>query len=293
MSRCPFAAWNPIRGYPGLTFVPGVPMRGVLHSTEVPGIYNPRADGSYFGGASPPHFTVDAAGVWQHVDTGLGSYALLNRSGGVETNREGCIQIEVMGRASEAPDWPLDVYRELAKLMRWIEADCGIDASYVDDGHASLDDWYWPDGRVRYRVGTEPWRISFTDWPSVNCWVGHQHCPENEHTDPGKVRLDLLFPAKSGGTPAPAQRFTDFQEEEMRQTLLNTGPPGYLLVAHPRWDPGFGRPPTIVSAIPNGLVGIRGPIGAHVEDNSVVLDIVMAGEDGQPVDPFDVHVVVA
>lgn len=274
VSRCPFASWNPIRGYPGLSFVQGVPMRGVLHSTEVIGFYRPRSDGSYFGGAAPPHFTVDANTIWQHIDTSLGAYALENRAGGVETNREGAIQIEVMGRAAEAPTWTEATYTNLARLMRWVEADCGIDAEYIDEGH-----YYPPENGIR--LGQEPWRISFADWPSVNCWVGHQHCPENSHGDPGKVRLDLLFPAKTG----------DFEEDAMAKVLLNTGPAGPWATAAPRWNPGFGRPPVFIAATPNGLVPLECPIGAHVEGNEVVLDVIMVDREGHVLAPFDVHVV--
>lgn len=285
MSRCPWAAWNPIRNHPGLPFVPGVPMRGVLHSTEVPGPYRPRADGSYFGGASPPHFTVDLETVWQHVDTSLGAYALENRSGGVETNRMGSIQIEVMGRASDAPFWSDGLYAQVARLMRWIEADTGVEARYIDEGHP-----YPVPAGVYY--GREPWRIGFADWLTVNCWVGHQHCPENSHGDPGAVRLDLLFPGKQGGQVPP--RFTDFEEADMRHTLV-TVPQGEapFYVSQPRWDPGYGRPPTIVAVTVNGLVGTRCPVGAHVEGNAVVIDALTADSNGNPIDGFDVHLVVA
>src|SRR6185503_261089 len=153
---CPFAAPNPVRGYPGFPFVPGVPMRGVLHSTEVKGRYFPRADGSYFGGASPPHFTVDGFTVWQHVDTGLASYAVENRPGGVETNREGCIQIEVMWQAADAPNITFDILANLSRLMRWIEAEHGIQARYIDEGH-----FYPPENGIR--LGSEPWRIPFSE----------------------------------------------------------------------------------------------------------------------------------
>src|SRR5215211_7280790 len=48
---------------------------------------------------SDPHFTVDATIKYQHLDTGMAARALRNRSGGVQTNRESAIQIEVVGFA--------------------------------------------------------------------------------------------------------------------------------------------------------------------------------------------------
>lgn len=194
MARAPFATWNPIRGCPGIPYIPGARKCGVLHSTEGGPIYTPRADGSYLGVFTPPQFTVGANGVFQHIDTSLASYAAVNLAGGVETNRYGCIQIEVCGRAAEAPDWPLEVYGNLALLMRWIELNEGVRPEPVDGFHS-----YPPEDGIRLD-GHEPWRISFADWPAFDGWCGHQHMPENKHGDPGKIRLDLLF-AKSKPVP--------------------------------------------------------------------------------------------
>jgi hypothetical protein len=194
VSRCPFATWNPILGKPGITYVEGARKRGVLHSTQGGYDYVPRADGSYLGVWTPPQITVARNGVFQHIDTDWASYAAVNLGGGVETNRYGCVQIEVCGMAQDAPDWPEDLYANLVRTMRWVEQEHGIRPAYIDEGHIVWDDWLWPDGRTRYPVGSEPWRISMTEWAAVDCWVGHCHVPENEHADPGKVRLDLLFP---------------------------------------------------------------------------------------------------
>src|SRR5215471_9696728 len=64
-----------------------------IHSTEgnsFPG---------YNSGQSAPHFTIDVRTneKRQHVSMGLAARALANPSGGVETNRAGVIQIEVIG----------------------------------------------------------------------------------------------------------------------------------------------------------------------------------------------------
>lgn len=194
MSRCPFAIWSPILGKPGIPYVEGARKRGVIHSTQGGYDYTPRPDGSYLGVWTPPQLTVARNGVFQHIDTDWASYAAVNLAGGVETNRYGCVQLEVCGKAEDAPDWPDETYANLARTLRWAEEEHGIRPAYIDEGHIVWDDWLWPDGRTRYSVGHEPWRIPMTAWADVDCWVGHCHVPENEHADPGKVRLDLLFP---------------------------------------------------------------------------------------------------
>ncbi|MDN5605812.1 MAG: hypothetical protein L0G59_10400, partial [Kocuria sp.] len=69
------------------------PDKILLHSTETgsfPG---------YGGGASAPHFTIDLRNgeVRQHSPMNRAARALRNASGGVQTNRDGVIQIEIIG----------------------------------------------------------------------------------------------------------------------------------------------------------------------------------------------------
>jgi len=106
----------------------------------------------------------------------------------VETNRQGALQIEVCGRAADAQTWPAETYVNLALTMRWLEHEHGIRAAPVDDFH-----YYPPEGGIRLD-GHEPWRMSFGTWNGFDGWCGHQHVPENNHGDPGKIRVDLLFP---------------------------------------------------------------------------------------------------
>lgn len=287
MPWCSFAAKSLIVGHPGISYI-DVPWRIVWHSTEVDGRYKPRADGSYFGGASPPHFTVDAEQVWQHIDTSVSSYALVHNGGTVETNRARAIQIEVMGRAAEAPDWDPAVYANMARLARWLEETHRVPATTVDEFH-----FYPPENGIRLN-GNEPWRFTPGDWLAFSGHCAHQHVPGNLHGDCGKLRLDLLFADEEKTDPTlPASPVHDYSEDTVKSTLIGTGTPNQFGVAAPRWNPGFGRPPVFVSAAPNGLVRLGSQIGAHVEGEEVVLDILMVDPAGIVIGPFDVHVSAA
>ena len=72
----------------------------VVHSTE--GTSFP----GYDGGSSAPHFTINVATGErrQHISMGEAARALMNASGGVETNRGGAIQIETIGTCDPSHD---------------------------------------------------------------------------------------------------------------------------------------------------------------------------------------------
>lgn len=184
------------RGNDAGSFLPG-PMRGVLHTTE--GSSASGAIAAYKANNSWPHFTVNREGlIWQHIPLNRASRALRNMAGGVETNRQGAIQIEVVGKASDTA-WPPPQVQALRFLMRWIEAQTGILPQAPEFGSSE-----------QYGL-KNPLEFSRVDWNHFNGWCGHQHVPENTHWDPGAIDIDQLFPEAFTMTPirvnAPAVAF--------------------------------------------------------------------------------------
>lgn len=171
-------------------FVPGYPMRGVIHTTE--GSTPHGAFSAYRNNNSWPHFTVSQDGiVYQHVPVNLASRSMKNAPGGVETNRGGAIQIEVVGKAAN-PNWPLAQVQAMLLLMRWLEKETGIRPvapAFHGGGAAAV----------------APYRFSPADWTTFNGWCGHQHVPENDHWDPGALVIANLLPTEATmpETPAP------------------------------------------------------------------------------------------
>src|SRR5215210_3512071 len=95
MARFPAAEWKPISGSSG-SFTGG-PFKIVHHTTE--GSSAAGAFSAFQSHRSDPHFTVDEQKIYQHIDTSMAARALKNPAGGVQTNRDSAIQIEVVGFA--------------------------------------------------------------------------------------------------------------------------------------------------------------------------------------------------
>lgn len=181
------------------SFVSGYAKKGILHTTE--GASATGAIGAYKTNNSWPHFTVDKDGkIYQHVGIDVASRSLQNASGGVETNRGGAIQIEVVAFAS-VPLWPVAQVNALKALMRWIEAQTGIKQ-------------YGPAFGSNNQAGLRnPLEFSNAFWKTFNGWCGHQHVPENTHWDPGAINLNSLVEKVyvPSSTPEPLPVPSGFQ----------------------------------------------------------------------------------
>jgi len=159
------------------------PFRGVLHTTQSRE-YNPSTT-EYYGHRNPPHFTLamktGGARVYQHYSIRVAARALKNPPGGVQTNRQSAIQIEIAWRAERIRFLPDSMYETLAELMRWIEEQTGIQK----EAPLFLDSNAYGNGSAA-RMGAE-------EWEAFNGWCGHQHVPENDHWDPGMIDIARLF----------------------------------------------------------------------------------------------------
>lgn len=166
----------------------GGPYKGVLHTTE--GASGPGAIAAFTTNNSWPHFMVDYVGkVWQFFDTNVAARALMNLAGGVQTNTDSAIQIEVVGFAGQPNSHPQAQMDALRALMRWIEGATGVKP--VGPGRAFASAY-----------GQTNLRFSNAQWDAFNGWCGHCHVPENDHWDPGAINLDALLPPPGSNIPA-------------------------------------------------------------------------------------------
>lgn len=170
------------QGSTGGTYV-DAPFRGVIHTTQSVD-YNPSTT-SYYGHSNPPHFTVarksGVARVYQHYSIRVAARALANLDGGVQTNRQCAIQIEIAWRAENIEALPQIMKDELRNLIRWISAEADIQREAPE----FVGDEAYGNG-----AGT---RMSAQEWNAYNGWCGHQHVPENEHWDPGPIDIAYLL----------------------------------------------------------------------------------------------------
>ena len=170
MAKCPFATWQLISGPVG-PFVSG-PFKIVHHTTE--GSSAAGAFSAFQANKSDPHFTVDSNKIYQHIDTALAARSLRNASGGVQTNKDSAIQIEVVGFAAHAKN--PNTLLNIARLCRWIEHTHGVVKK-------------WPNGipKTATSAGHDPGghNRNASNWDSISGHYGHCHVPENTHWDPG------------------------------------------------------------------------------------------------------------
>ncbi|MBB2671536.1 UNVERIFIED_ORG: lysozyme family protein/DNA/RNA endonuclease G (NUC1)/V8-like Glu-specific endopeptidase [Rhizobium esperanzae] len=177
MARYPGAEWMPISGSSG-SFTGG-PFKIVHHTTE--GSSAAGAFTAFRANRSDPHFTVDENKVYQHIDTNVAARALRNASGGVQTNRDSAIQIEVVGFAHRPKSKA--TLRNLGRLCRWIESKHGVPK-------------VWPNGQPKpAKNGKDPGghnRDAHT-WDTKGGHYGHSNVPENTHWDPAYTDDEVAF----------------------------------------------------------------------------------------------------
>lgn len=177
------SAWYPKakrldQGTTGGYYVGGPP-RAVLHTTET----------RSWAGAAYYHvqFMEVAPGVIeirQYRPFNRASRALRNLAGGVQTNRQGSVNINacVVGYARESATWSDAMYRALHEFALWAEAEWAIPRKeYVRTGGGECYGYY------------SPCRMSKSMWVSYNGWAAHQNVPENTHWDAGHVNWGKLL----------------------------------------------------------------------------------------------------
>lgn len=190
----------------------------VLHTTEgrtLPG---------YDGGGTAPNLTAvpDLAAKrlrWiQHFDIDRSSRALVNLSGGVETNTLNVCQVELVGTCDpsthrswgsaphiywpEAPDWAL---AEVAEFLRWMHANHGVPLS----GPAK-----WPAYPASYGSSGGQ-RMSGAAWTAFEGVCGHMHVPENVHGDPGAIDFSKLIALAKGSIQEDDVALTDAEIDKI------------------------------------------------------------------------------
>lgn len=133
--------------------------------------------------------------IVQMIGSDRAGRGLRNESGGVQTNREGavCVQVEVVAHAKE----PFTKYE-----MKGREAII----SYLRS--LGVPD-VWPGGPPPASPGTK--HVSNATWNSKGGHYGHSQTPENNHSDPGAIDIKKLLgaPSKPGEWPGVHFKLTD------------------------------------------------------------------------------------
>lgn len=191
----------------------------VWHTTEGNSLPN------YRGGLDAPQFTYDPRRhVWyQHAPVNVAGRALVDTPGGVTTNRQNVVQVEIIGtsgwatRRNSRRSYTLDeawyienlddqAIEDLAKFAAWMHTANGVPLTARGFGD-------WANGARRMTPG---------EWNTFYGHCGHQHVPENDHTDPGLLPiqriLDRALSLVNGTPEKPKSTPTEGDEMLLRRT---------------------------------------------------------------------------
>lgn len=147
----------------------------IWHTTEGSGLDG--ADTTLRSNGDEPHFLLDthSGKCIQYVALREFSKALRHPNGTPETNRAGCIQVELVGFARETPKWTDAQLRKIAGLA------CLIEHRVSVPRHA----------RAKFAYGAP--RLSAQVFPDAAGHLGHMHVPNNDHVDPGALNIQRVF----------------------------------------------------------------------------------------------------
>lgn len=183
-----FPRLNAAVGGTGLAFTG--PLRIVVHTTET--LSDPR--NWVPGWQYPSQVVADPKRRFaiQCADLNYAAKALYNEVGGVQTNTEGALQVEINWLSPDGsagrPDLTDDDYRWLARevfapICRFaIEYGSPIDHTKVT----------YPGVIANSARADAPQRMAWAVWNDWNGWCGHRDVPENDHWDAGLLDLHKL-----------------------------------------------------------------------------------------------------
>jgi len=194
MGRAPHDRW--VQGNDSGTYTSTVDKLG-LHTTEGGSIAG--AIAAYKANNSWPHTTVECrfGHTYErcgHLDLDVAARSFRNEAGGVQTNRDGVVQIEVVGFATRPSeiDWAWLGEHVVGPI-------CQLKGIPVQSSVV------WRPYPASYGEGASQ-RLSAAQWTAYQGVLGHQHVPENSHGDPGAIPiLVLLGAAKQAGGPIPKE----------------------------------------------------------------------------------------
>ncbi|MEX2267245.1 MAG: hypothetical protein WEA75_01025 [Acidimicrobiia bacterium] len=154
--------------------------------------------------------------------------ALANKAGGVQTNRENTIQVEMPGYAGSSHDWDKERLDNIAIDIVIPLQKAGYPIQLVAPKFVGLES-----GTIA--SPSAPQRMSYAAWAKFGGVCGHQHVPENDHWDPGRLDIERVLATARGTTPVK-------QEDNVRIVGISDGTyKGFNLLVEPFTDPATGK----------------------------------------------------
>lgn len=188
-ARYPKAAWRG-DGVSGGSYTSG-PFKLVIHTTETSGIPG------YVKGGSAPHITYypRTRSFVQHTTFLVAARSLVNQAGGIQTNRDSALQLEIVCYSQESvvdkypntgrvkvSELSAEQLADIREFILWACNEFGIE-------------YKWPEKQAfsYLQANRAGFRMSNAEWDAYNGVCGHQHVPENFHWDPGAINWLALM----------------------------------------------------------------------------------------------------
>jgi len=184
---------------PGYTQVVLGASGGPYDQTDNPKLCWHTTEGATLAGAEtafwsyPPHLGVDPSTGERHqyIPLDRRAYSL----GNSDAEDSYCIQVEVVGRADQSHTWSDDRLEWLAvNVVRPVADTVGVPA-------VALMFYGEGDGYILASPDS-PIRLSLADWDAYSGHVGHQHCPGDDHWDPGRLDLAAILAYAAADQPS-------------------------------------------------------------------------------------------
>ncbi len=194
VSRYPRASWkgDGVSAGPYL----GGPWKVVLHTTETAGMPG------YVGGKNAPHLTYDTRDrtFTQHTSLLTSARSLKNDPGGVTTNHDQAIQLEIICYSDESvaaqawyrlgvSDLSPDHLEDIHQFLLWCHVEFGVEMKWRGKQAYSYAEANAPG----FRFTQQEW----DDWDGI---CAHHDVPEgNKHWDTGALNWDAVIYGTEGG----------------------------------------------------------------------------------------------
>ena len=183
---------------PGYTVIELGPSGGPYDTHDNPKLVWHTTEGSSLAGAEtafapyPPHLGVDprTGEKHQYISLDRSAYSL----GHSDAEDSWAIQVEVVGYAGQSHTWGADI-------LDWLGIHVAAPVAHAVGVPPVHLVFYGEDDGIILASPDSPIRMSLGQWDSFAGHVGHQHCPGDDHWDPGRLDVGAILTAAEHATP--------------------------------------------------------------------------------------------
>jgi hypothetical protein len=145
---------------------------------------------------------------------------LRNEPGGVQTNLDGAVQVEIIGTCDRRNKWS-NPHLKMWDLPGWATDGLGLFIRWMHEEHGVKLDApvYWPAFPPSDAQDIRA-RMSGAEWDAFRGVCGHIHVPENTHGDPGDFPIaTVLRKARPSMTEEELNQVKSACVEALRQNI--------------------------------------------------------------------------